>query len=87
LDPLLAVFFDRVENPSFEPLEDQAVGALHLAVATGVSHGGVVYVDASLLAEVLELGFVEGRAQVCNDLIGHSEPVCYFFNELGCLGY
>ena len=54
LDPFGAVLFDRVENPSFEPLKDQAVGALHLAVAPGVGHGGVIDIDAALLAEVPE---------------------------------
>ena len=54
LDPFGAVLFDRVENPSFEPLEDQAVGAFHLAVTSWVSHRGVVYVDAIVLAEVPE---------------------------------
>ena len=35
LDPLGAIFFDRVENPGFEPLKDQDVGTLRLAVAPG----------------------------------------------------
>ena len=52
LDPLGAIFFDRVKNPGFEPLKDQAVCMLHLAVAPGVCHEGIVYVDAAFLAEV-----------------------------------
>ena len=86
MDPFGAVFFDRIEYSGFEPLKDQAIGTLHLAVAPGVSHGGIVYVDAALLTEDPEFGSGEGRAQVCNDPIGHSEPVRYFFNELSCLG-
>jgi hypothetical protein len=85
LDPFGAVFFDRVENPGFEPLEDKAVGALHLAIAPRVSHGGVVYVDAIVLAEIPELESGEGGAQVYDDLVGNSESVCYFFDELDCL--
>ena len=54
MDPFGAVLFDQVEDPSFEPLKDQAVGTLHLTVAPGVGHGGVIYVDAAFLAEVLE---------------------------------
>ena len=33
LDPLGAVFFDRVKNSGFEPLEDQAIGPFNLAIA------------------------------------------------------
>ena len=86
LDPLGAVFFDRVENPGFEPLEDQAISTFHLAVAPGVSHGGAVHIDAAFLAEVPEFRSGEGGAQVCDDPIGHSEPVRYLLDELGCLG-
>ena len=86
MDPFGSIFFDRIEYSGFEPLKDQAIGTLHLAVALGVSHGGVVYVDAALLAQEPEFGSGEGRAQVCNDPIGHSEPVRYLLDELGCLG-
>ena len=86
MDPFGAVFFDRVEYSSFEALKDQAVGAFHLAVAPWVSHEGVVYIDAAVLAEVPKLGSGEGGAQVRDDPVGHSKPVCYFFDELGCLG-
>ena len=52
LEPLCTIFFDRVENSGFEPLEDQAVGPFNLAIAPGVRHGGVVDVDAAFLAVV-----------------------------------
>ena len=85
LDPFGAVLFDRVEYSGFEPLKEQAVGTFHLAVAPWVSYGGIIYVDAVVLAEVLEFGSGEGGAQVGNDPIRHSDPVCYFFDELSCL--
>ena len=59
---------------------------LHLAVAPGVGHEGIVHVDAAFLAEVPNFGSGEGGAQVCDDPIGHSEPVRYLLDELGCLG-
>ena len=86
LDLLGAIFFDRVENPGFEPLKDQAISTFHLAVAPGVSHGGVVHIDVAFLAEVPEFQSGEGGAQVCDDPIGHSEPVRYLLDELGGLG-
>ena len=35
LEPLCTIFFDRVENSGFEPLEDQDVGPFNLAIAPG----------------------------------------------------
>ena len=75
LEPICTVFFDRVENSSLEPLEDQAVGSFGLAIAPGMRHGGLVDVDAGFLAVVLELGTRERGAQVGNDPIRHSEPM------------
>ena len=86
MDPFGAVFFDRVENPGFEPLEDKAVGMLHLAITPRVSHRRIVYVDAIVLAEILELESGERGAQVGYDPIGYSEPVCDLLGELSCLG-
>ena len=79
-------FFDRVEYPSFEPLEDQAVGAFHLAVTSWVSHRGVVYVDAIVLAEIPKHGSGEGGAQVGDDPVGYSKSMCNLLDELGHLG-
>ena len=75
LEPICTVFFDRVENSSLEPLEDQAVGPFNLAVAPRVHHGGIVDIDAALLAVILELRACERGTQVGNDPIRHSEPV------------
>ena len=66
-------------------MEDQAIGTLRLAVAPWVSHKGIVYVDAVVPVEIPELGPGKGGAQVRDDLVGHSEPVRYFFDELSCL--
>ena len=77
MDPLGAIFFDRVKNSGLEPLKDQAVGALRLAVAPGVSHGGIVYVDAIVLEEIPELNSGEGGAQVRDDTVRYSEPVLF----------
>ena len=86
MDQFGAVFFDWVKYSGFEPLKDQAVGTFHLAIAPWVSHGGVLYVDTIVLAEIPELGSGEGGAQVRDNTVGHSKPVCYFFDELGFLG-
>ena len=51
-----------------------------------MSHGGVVHIDVAFLAKVPEFQSGEGGAQVCDDPIGHSEPVRYLLDELGCLG-
>ena len=64
-------FFDRVENSSFEPLKDQAVGPFNLAIAPGVHYRGVVDVDAAFLAVVPELGARERSTQICDDSIRH----------------
>ena len=75
MNPFGAVFFDRVENSGFEPLKDQAVGALHLAVAPGVGHGGIVDIDAALLAVVLELRARKRSTQIGDDPVRHPESV------------
>ena len=85
LYPLGAIFFDRIEYPGFESLEDQVVGTFHLGVTPWMSHGGIVHIKAALLVEVLEFRSGEGRSKARDDLVGHSEPVRYFFDELGCL--
>ena len=54
MEPLRTVFFDRIENSGFEPLEDKVVGPFDLAVASGVRHRGIVDVDVAFLAVVLE---------------------------------
>ena len=70
---------------ALSPRRIKAVGAFHLAIAPWVSHRGIVYVDAIVLAEVPEFGSGEGGAQVCDDPIGHSELVRYLRDELTAL--
>jgi hypothetical protein len=75
LEPLCTVFFDRIENFGLEPLEDQAIGPFNLTIAPGVHYGGIVDVDAALLAVVQEIGACERGTQIGNDSIRHSEMV------------
>ena len=75
MEPLCTVFFDRIENSGLEPLEDQAIGLFDLAITPGVRYGGVVDVDAALLAVVPEFGAHERSTQISDDPIRHSELV------------
>ena len=51
-----------------------------------MSHGGVIHIDAAILAEIPKLGADEGGAQVGDDPVRYSESVGYFFDELSCIG-
>ena len=75
MEPFCTVFFDRIENSSLEPLEDQDIGPFNLAIAPGVRYGGVVDIDAALLAVVLEFGARERSTQIGDDPIRHPESV------------
>nr|CAE05257.2 OSJNBb0115I09.19 [Oryza sativa Japonica Group] len=54
LDPRVAVLLEDVVGLGFEALEDFRVGALHLAVASGVGGGGEAELDAHVFAVVTE---------------------------------
>ena len=75
MEPLYTVFFDRIENSGLEPLEDQSIGPFDLAIALGVCYGGVVDIDAALLAVVPEFRAHERSTQISDDPIRHSELV------------
>ena len=76
MDPLGAIFFDRIINSGIDPLKDQAVGMLHLAIVSRVSHGGIVHVDVVFLAEIPEFGTGEGGSQVGDDPVGYTKSMC-----------
>ena len=86
MDPLGAIFFDRIINSGIDPLKDQAVGMLHLAIVSRVSHGGIVHVDVIFLTKVPKLESGEGGAQIGNDPVGYSESMYDLLDELGCFG-
>jgi hypothetical protein len=74
LDPRVAVLLEDVEGLGFEALEDFRVGALDLAIASGVGGGGEAELDAHVFAVVTEELTSELGAVIRNDTVRHPKP-------------
>src|SRR5512133_2442860 len=74
LDPRVAMLLEDVEGFGFEALEDFCVGALHLAIASGVGGRGEAELDAHIFAVVTEEFTSELGAVIRNDTVRHPKP-------------
>ena len=74
VDPVLPAGFEfLVESLHFQSLEYLGVGTLGLAIASGVSYGGIADLGANAGAVSLEGAAGELAAIVSDDPVGHTE--------------
>ena len=66
---------EHVVEVGFDPLEDQPVGALNLAIGLGVIDRSPIHPNSLGVIEVQELATYELSAIVSNNVIGYFEPV------------
>src|SRR5512136_2061705 len=84
LDPRVAVLLEDVEGLGFKVSEDFRIGALHLAIASGVGGGGEAELDAHVFAVIAEKFTNELGAIIRNNTVRHPKPGCNALNELKC---
>jgi hypothetical protein len=65
----------------FESLKNYAVGTFDLGVAPRVGNRSLVDINHVVLAKILVGRSCEGRPEVSDDSIGHTETMCYLLDE------
>jgi hypothetical protein len=83
-DPLPCKLLALVEYLFSECIQYHSIGSLHLTISSWMYHECLLYLDATLLAEIEELRAGEVGSQVSDDTIWYSEPEHYLLDKLHC---
>ena len=73
---------ELVVDAGFDPLDDQPVGVLDLAVGLWVIDRGPIHSDFPGVAEIQTLAACELSSIISNNAIGNSKPVDNVLDEL-----